>query len=255
MIELVGRKKLTCLIGMRLIDGVIGPSIWFRLFCASALPIIDWELVGALELESVECGDGDPPFSGRWIVEHDWMSRTEFRLVGIGSDCVRLGMRMDYKLPAIESGGVFFFVRCEQLTLNESLSAMDISTCGVRKCIGGVPFSLDRIESCKTGVKSNEFDDEEKNFGGHSQWKETNLCFFYVHKRNGIGYVKLTCSESASRRALHASNVPTEEKRSIYFVLFAVCYSDIASIRTIVVWIVCWIRSGGSCSCGQRNWW
>lgn len=33
------------------------------------------------------------------------------------------------------------------VTLNVSLSAIEISTCGVRKCIGGVPFSLERNES------------------------------------------------------------------------------------------------------------
>lgn len=56
-------------------------------------------------------------------------------------------------------------LRIIRLALNESLSAIDISTCGVRKCIGGVPFSLDRIESCKAGAKSNEFDERERNFG------------------------------------------------------------------------------------------
>lgn len=33
------------------------------------------------------------------------------------------------------------------LTLNVSLSAIEISTCGVRKCIGGVPLSAERNES------------------------------------------------------------------------------------------------------------
>lgn len=59
----------------------------------------------------------------------------------------------------------FSFHSISALTLNESLSAIDISTCGVRKCIGGVPFSLDRIESCNIGAKSNEFDERERNFG------------------------------------------------------------------------------------------
>lgn len=33
------------------------------------------------------------------------------------------------------------------ITLKLSLSAMEISTCGVKKCMGGVPFSADRNES------------------------------------------------------------------------------------------------------------
>lgn len=38
-------------------------------------------------------------------------------------------------------------------TLKLSLSAMDISTCGVRKCIGGVPFSFDLNESYINNVR------------------------------------------------------------------------------------------------------
>lgn len=58
----------TCLIGMRLIDGVIWPSWWrLREFC-SAFPMIDCELLGIFEFESAECGDGEPPFNGRLIV-------------------------------------------------------------------------------------------------------------------------------------------------------------------------------------------
>lgn len=59
------KVKRTCFIGIRLIDGVIAPSSALREFCANALPINDCELVGAFEFESVECGDGDPPFNGR----------------------------------------------------------------------------------------------------------------------------------------------------------------------------------------------
>lgn len=80
-------KKQTCLIGIRLIDGVICPS-WSKLwreFC-NALLIKDWELVGALE--SAEWGDGEPPFKGLFIVDgHAWISSAELMLAGMGSDC------------------------------------------------------------------------------------------------------------------------------------------------------------------------
>lgn len=67
---------LTCLIGIRLIDGVIWPSCnkFWREFC-SALVIKDCELVGAFESADGD-GDGDPPFVGRLVAEP----------VGIGSD-------------------------------------------------------------------------------------------------------------------------------------------------------------------------
>lgn len=78
--------KLTCLIGIRLIDGVICPSCnkLCREFC-SALLIRDWELVGAFE--SAECGDGDPPLGGRLMLDgHGCISSAELKPVGMGSD-------------------------------------------------------------------------------------------------------------------------------------------------------------------------
>lgn len=79
------KTKRTCLIGIRLIDGVIWPS-WSKLCreLCKALLINDWELVGALE--SAECGDGEPPFNGRFIVDgHACISSPELKFAGIGS--------------------------------------------------------------------------------------------------------------------------------------------------------------------------
>lgn len=78
----------TCFIGIKLIEGVIWPSfIICRGFCSTLL-ISDCELVGAFELESAECGDGEPPFKGRLElidVGQGWISNAELTLVGIGS--------------------------------------------------------------------------------------------------------------------------------------------------------------------------
>lgn len=61
-------------------------------------------------------------------------------------------------------------------TLKLSLSAMDISTCGVRKCIGGVPFSFDLNESYINNVRI-EVNDKKvcslKMSGEH--WGEKNV--------------------------------------------------------------------------------
>lgn len=134
----------TCLIGIKLIDGVIWPS-WCREFC-SALLIKDCELLGAFEFESAECGDGEPPFNGRWLlftVDACMSNKAELMLVGNGS--VWTFPQQDRKLSVIWNW--FFEIKKLSFTLNVSFSAIEISTCGVRKCIGGVPFSFDRRES------------------------------------------------------------------------------------------------------------
>lgn len=68
----------TCLIGIRLMDGVICPSTsrW-RELCIT-LPMSDCELVGAFELESADCGEVVP--FGRLFVPHGFISRAELTL-------------------------------------------------------------------------------------------------------------------------------------------------------------------------------
>lgn len=79
-------NQRTCLMGIKLIDGVICPScnkLWREL--CNALLIKDCELVGTFE--SAECGDGDPPLVGRLIFDgHGCISSAEPTPVGIGSD-------------------------------------------------------------------------------------------------------------------------------------------------------------------------
>lgn len=107
-----------------------------------------WELEGALE--SAECGDeGEPPFGGRTIA---LMSNPE-EIDGVG--VLRSLMRSSRRsLPLLDPAllGSFpllipFRASLLQLRATSLLSAIEISTCGVRKCIGGVPLSTERIES------------------------------------------------------------------------------------------------------------
>jgi hypothetical protein len=65
-------EYFTCLIGIKLIDGVMefSNSRCRELFTADC--INECELDGTFELESAECGDaGEQPFDGRTIA---WMS-------------------------------------------------------------------------------------------------------------------------------------------------------------------------------------
>lgn len=69
---------ITCLIGIRLIEGFIAFSkMRCRELCTSLVGMDECELDGMLELESADCGEtGDPPFmfKGRTIA---WMSKPE----------------------------------------------------------------------------------------------------------------------------------------------------------------------------------
>lgn len=65
--KIESKFKQTCLIGIKLIDGVIefSNSKCLELFTTD-VGISECELVGALEFESAECGeDGEFPFGGQ----------------------------------------------------------------------------------------------------------------------------------------------------------------------------------------------
>lgn len=98
------------------------------------------ELDGTLELESADCGDtGEPPFEfkGRTIA---WMSNPE-EVVAV-----------TVVVWVFEWSWWLLLLPFERLVviligLFSMFSAIDISTCGVRKCIGGVALSVERAES------------------------------------------------------------------------------------------------------------
>lgn len=109
----------------------------------------EWELEGAFE--SAECGDeGEPPFGGRTIA---WMSNAD-EIEGVG---VFRSLLPPLPPPPPSAGPlpVLLLVLLLrpfgpsrlQLSASSLLSAIEISTWGVRKCIGGVALSTDRIES------------------------------------------------------------------------------------------------------------
>lgn len=81
---------LTCFIGIRLIDGVICPSIIKLRELCDAMRLC--ELDGVFELESAECGDGEPPFNGFEFSagEHDWSSSAVVAFVFTGSLCIHI---------------------------------------------------------------------------------------------------------------------------------------------------------------------
>lgn len=94
------------------------------------------ELDGMLELESADCGDtGDPPlFKGRTIA---LMSNPEEVVAVTVVVCVfEWSLLVPLEFVVVSLIGLLF-----------SMSAIDISTCGVRKCIGGVALSVERAES------------------------------------------------------------------------------------------------------------
>lgn len=128
----------TCLIGIRLIDGFIAfsKSKWRELW-ASLVIMDECELDGTLELESADCGDtGEPPFvfMGRTIA---LMSNPE-EVVAVTVVCV-----FEWSLLL----SPFWWLVVNRIGLFSLLSAIDISTWGVRKCMGGVALSVERAES------------------------------------------------------------------------------------------------------------
>lgn len=103
--------------GIKLIDGVIDVSNNKCLELCINAGMRECELEGAFEFESAECGEeGEPP-----LIRDD------------GQGCI--------SRPDVEFGGV------GSQTKFSLLSAIDISTCGVKKCMGGVTLSEERNES------------------------------------------------------------------------------------------------------------
>lgn len=96
------------------------------------------ELDGTFELESADWGEtGDPPlvFIGRTMA---WMSKPEEVVAVTVVVCVfEWSPLVPFELLEVVN----------LIGLFSLLSAIDISTCGVRKCIGGVALSVERAES------------------------------------------------------------------------------------------------------------
>lgn len=96
----------------------------------------------------------------------------------------------------------------KRITLKLSLSVIDISTCGVRKCIGGVAFSFDRNESysertiTKTVKKQQQQTKEAKKSNYHGQTcRESPLSLYAVT----LLLLLLTAIESAELLAEFAA--------------------------------------------------
>lgn len=111
------------------------------------------ELVGMFELESAECGDtGEPPLviNGRTIA---WISKPDEVVAVIVVGCVEFDnwslLLLLLPLPLVVPFWLPLLVvvsRIGPFSLPFP-SPIEISTCGVRKCIGGVALSFDRAES------------------------------------------------------------------------------------------------------------
>lgn len=129
--------------GIKLIDGVIELSkiICLELCTRDGSMEDEWELEGALE--SAECGDdGEPPFGGRTIA-----------CMSSADDIDGVGVFRSLFPPPLPLLGPLVLLLVPfgpsrlQFRATSLLSAIDISTWGVRKCIGGVALSTERIES------------------------------------------------------------------------------------------------------------
>lgn len=130
------------MIGIKLIDGLIAFSNIICLELCTSLPSIDeCELDGTFELESAECGDTGEPFefNGRTIA----CISNPVEVVAVTVVVCKLFC----ELWLSELLLLLLLLLFNRIPLFSLLSAIEISTCGVRKCIGGVALSVDRAES------------------------------------------------------------------------------------------------------------
>lgn len=134
-----GRKIFTCLIGIKLIDGLIAfsKSKWRELWTSFVI-IDECELEGTFELESADCGDGgDPPLillRGRTIA---WMSNPDevVAVTEVGCSLEWWSLLVPFDLWWWWWLLLLLLVVNRNGPLLSLLSAIEISTWGVRKCI------------------------------------------------------------------------------------------------------------------------
>lgn len=135
------KKMFTCLIGIKLIDGLIAfsKSKWRELWTSFVI-IEEWELEGTFELESADCGDGGDPLlllllRGRTIA---WMSNPDEVVAVTEVGCILEWwslLLVPFDLWLWLWWLLLLFVVNRNGPLLSLLSAIEISTWGVRKCI------------------------------------------------------------------------------------------------------------------------